>query len=328
MGEADLAARLASFIAAQVDVRGTVEIGALARVRGGSSSQIWAFQARWRGAGGDEARDLVLRSGADNSFAAQDRADEFAVLRALEAHTPLTPRVFWRDLDGAAFGAPAMIMERRSGAAHRRLLARASAAEARALGEGLIDLMASVHAAPRAAFEGIAPHLGAASQVAFFDAEIRRVELEPMPELRLAAWRLMDMLPAQERVVLTHGDFRPANVLVEAGRITALLDWEFAHLGDPLADLGWYLTPYYEGEHLVPGVWGEADVIARYEARASVRVDAGALRFWKLFAMFRLAAMRLAALAWAAQGDTSRMIASADALIAPLLRFISEETAS
>ncbi len=39
--------------------------------------------------------------------------------------------------------------------------------------------------------------------------------------------------------VLVHGDFGPQNVLIEHDRITALVDWEFAHIGQPVEDLAW-----------------------------------------------------------------------------------------
>ncbi|MGY4101947.1 phosphotransferase family protein [Nocardia sp. R16R-3T] len=51
-------------------------------------------------------------------------------------------------------------------------------------------------------------------------------------------------VPRQQRSVITHGDYRLSNLLVESGRITAVLDWELAALGDPLADLAWLLDDW------------------------------------------------------------------------------------
>lgn len=66
----------------------------------------------------------------------------------------------------------------------------------------------------------------------------------PLPELdRVADW-LEANLPETERTTVVHGDYRLGNVMFAASvppRLTAVLDWEMATIGDPLADLG-YLT--------------------------------------------------------------------------------------
>ena len=49
--------------------------------------------------------------------------------------------------------------------------------------------------------------------------------------------------PGVHPPVLVHADFKPGNILLDGDRITALLDWELAHLGDPLEDLGWVTQP-------------------------------------------------------------------------------------
>ena len=45
--------------------------------------------------------------------------------------------------------------------------------------------------------------------------------------------------PEAERISIVHGDLRFGNLLHDEGRLTALLDWEMVHLGDPVEDLGW-----------------------------------------------------------------------------------------
>ncbi|MGW5106107.1 phosphotransferase family protein [Nocardia sp. NPDC004123] len=56
--------------------------------------------------------------------------------------------------------------------------------------------------------------------------------------------RLQTGIPTQARTVLTHGDLRLANVLIDEGTVTAVLDWELCTLGDPLADLAWLLDDW------------------------------------------------------------------------------------
>ncbi|WP_082469025.1 phosphotransferase family protein [Sciscionella sediminilitoris] len=56
--------------------------------------------------------------------------------------------------------------------------------------------------------------------------------------------RLAARMPAQQRTVIVHGDYRLSNLLVEAGKVTAVLDWELCTLGDPLADLAWLVDDW------------------------------------------------------------------------------------
>ena len=61
----------------------------------------------------------------------------------------------------------------------------------------------------------------------------------PVPMIDFA-WRwLRDHLPEQPRTTLVHGDFRNGNLMVAPDGVNAVLDWELAHIGDPVRDLGW-----------------------------------------------------------------------------------------
>jgi aminoglycoside phosphotransferase (APT) family kinase protein len=98
--------------------------------------------------------------------------------------------------------------------------------------------------------------------------------------------------PAPARQCLVHGDFRPANVLVDDGRITVLLDWELAHRGDPADDLGWYTCSIYRGEHFPEG-WSVGDFLARYVKRGGTEPEPERLRFWQVLSVFRLTVIAL-----------------------------------
>lgn len=59
---------------------------------------------------------------------------------------------------------------------------------------------------------------------------------------------MSEHLPVAERVVVLHGDYRYGNFLFDGGRITGILDWELAHLGDPAEDLMWPFRPFRRRE--------------------------------------------------------------------------------
>lgn len=162
--------------------------------------------------------------------------------------------------------------------------------------------------------------LPAEHELTRWEQQLDAVELEPQPALRIAAaWLREHLPPAPRRLVLVHGDFRPANVLVRDGRLAVLLDWELAHLGDPLDDLGWYTTPLYAREHFIPDAWTNDHFLRRYTELAGIEVPAGALHFWQVLSTFRLAVIALTGVrAFVTQGS-DRPAAPADGVIRQVL---------
>jgi aminoglycoside phosphotransferase (APT) family kinase protein len=102
----------------------------------------------------------------------------------------------------------------------------------------------------------------------------------------LAFELLRERFPGEpERLVLCHGDFGEGNFLVEDGRVSALLDWEFAHLGDPHDDLAWITVRALMFGHALPGF--DALVRAHYAPAAGVRLSQERLRYWQAVTVLR-----------------------------------------
>jgi aminoglycoside phosphotransferase (APT) family kinase protein len=111
--------------------------------------------------------------------------------------------------------------------------------------------------------------------------------------------RLAAGVPPQQHAGIVHGDFRLGNTICgEDGRIRAVLDWELATLGDPLADLGWLLTWWVEpGEpgttvtgpaappSVLPGFPTRQWMTSRYEAGSGA--DLSRIGFYIAFANWR-----------------------------------------
>jgi len=111
----------------------------------------------------------------------------------------------------------------------------------------------------------------------------------PQPMIDYTARWLLDHLPAAPRTALVHNDFRNGNIMVGPKGVVAVLDWELAHLGDPMRDLGWICTNSWRfGRRELPvGGFGEyADLFAGYEAESGIRVDSEHVRFWEVFGSF------------------------------------------
>jgi aminoglycoside phosphotransferase (APT) family kinase protein len=106
------------------------------------------------------------------------------------------------------------------------------------------------------------------------------------PIIALGLKWLENNCPPEVEPVLNHGDYRMGNLLVEGSRLTGVLDWEIAHLGDPHEDLAfgcmavWRFARY---DRPALGLGSIEDYIAAYEAEAGVTIDPARFRFWTIY---------------------------------------------
>jgi aminoglycoside phosphotransferase (APT) family kinase protein len=176
----------------------------------------------------------------------------------------------------------------------------------RRIGEELIDTLAALHALDPAKV-GLADFGKAqgfiARQVKRFTGQIEQSKTREVPELEELGRRLAAAIPPASDEGIVHGDYRLDNcVLSDDGHIAAVLDWEMATLGDPLADLGMQImywadtspgaTPGAPGISsnsvtALPGFLSRSDAIARYEKKSGR--DLSNLDFYVVLAFFKLA---------------------------------------
>lgn len=280
------------------DVLGT-QLGAgtrvlnLSRLAGGASYETWAFDA-WAGGDPTDVRELVLRREVEQSVLQLPLDREFELLGILHARGVRVARPLVHVARSTAESA-FMITDRVPGTDVRKHLAREGVADRRALGRELVAAQVSIHQAVRAG--DAAEVLGTAPDEDPVAVEIDRWErivvedtLDPQPLLRAGLGWLRAHAVTPQWIGLVHGDFK-ANNLLHGGRgLAAVLDWELAHLGDPVEDLGWTMLWRTEWD-LVGGLLSEAEYVAVYEELAGVAVDPDALTFWRLFALVKLAAV-------------------------------------
>jgi aminoglycoside phosphotransferase (APT) family kinase protein len=111
----------------------------------------------------------------------------------------------------------------------------------------------------------------------------------PQPMIDYTARWLLANLPENFTPSLVHNDFRNGNVMVDETGVVAVLDWEVAHIGDPMRDLGWMLTHSWRfGRAELPvGGFGQIeDLFAGYESISGKKVDPEAVKFWQVFGSF------------------------------------------
>ncbi len=111
----------------------------------------------------------------------------------------------------------------------------------------------------------------------------------PQPMIDYAGRWLNDHVPSDFTPALVHNDFRNGNVMFSPQGVVAVLDWEVAHIGDPMRDLGWICTNSWRfGRSDLPvGGFGHYDdLFAGYEAVTGVPVDRDRVHFWEVFGSF------------------------------------------
>jgi aminoglycoside phosphotransferase (APT) family kinase protein len=288
-------------------VAADVEIGPLKRYTVGFSWITFGFTADWREAGHRVARDLILRVGPPSGIFAPYRASpEFLTLQSLAGSAVPVPRAYWYGDDSDALGAPFFVCEFVKGDAPVPWTADGGPAFDETmrlnLGHQFVAALAALHnfawrAAPVAAIAGATdPNQTAASQIAFWEERMRRWSTRRHPMLEWALIWFRAHAPKAATISVVHGDYRIGNFLALDGRISAILDWELVHLGDPMEDLGWICLQAWRGRsphmcHLLT----RDELRQKYETLTGATVDPAALHYWEVFGTFKLAVMHLGA---------------------------------
>ncbi len=302
----------------------------LVNISAGRSRENWSFDLSWELDNQRCHESLVLRRDPAGGLVETDRSREFGILRALEASDVPSPAARWLDAQGTWFGRPSLIMHREAGLCDYYVLTGSRPlAERRSLADQFCALLARVHGVD---WKGIGldgtledPGAGAAeATLDHWESVLRRDQLEAYPELELALQRLRRNPPLAAERVLVHGDFKPGNALLEGDRIVALLDWELAHLGDPVEDLGWMTQPLRQREHVIPGVWEAADILRRYESATGRAVDPAGVRWWNIFATFRTAVMQVSGLRSFLEGRSSEPYRPTAKVLRTLLEYVDD----
>lgn len=305
-----------------------ITLDGLVRSAGGLSRENWSFDATWTDDAGAHSHRLMLMRDASGTLLHTERAREFAVLEALAGTAVPAPRVFWMDEAGRWLGTPSVVMERMPGHCDYMVLNGSRPLESRLmLAQAFTRLMADIHAVDWRA-HGLEARLGrpggqpSVHELAHWEAEYHKARLEPHPELDyMLAW-LKRHAPEAEAVVLVHGDFKPGNALVEGDHITAKLDWETAHLGDPLEDLGWVTNPVRRREHQIPGHWERRQIVEAYRALTGHSVREADLLWWNLFSCWKLSVMQLTAVAEFVAGRYNRVFQTPSWLYRPMFQMM------
>jgi len=266
------------------------ELTALDRLPGGASRESWLVRVRHHGT----EETLVLRCDPPGHVIESSREGEAALLDAAAAAGVPVPRVRWVERDASVLGAPFFVMDFVEGETIGKRLVRDPAFEhARTeLPEQIARALARIHAIdvglPALAFLARSGTGRTPAQIELerYRDVLRSMAPEPHPVLELAIRWLGLRIPRPEAPALVHGDFRIGNVIVGQEGLRAVLDWELAHVGDPLEDLGWFCVRSWRfgNDHQPAGGLCDRERFVRaYEEARGARVDRAAVRWWEIY---------------------------------------------
>ncbi|MBC5809512.1 MAG: phosphotransferase family protein [Candidatus Eremiobacteraeota bacterium] len=252
----------------------------LRMLAGGASQESWGFDAAF---GDGERLALVMRRdmGGVLTLLTLPRDVEFAVLSAAYDAGVIVARPYFRPAQIA--GKPAFFVAFVEGeTVGRRIVADPAIAAMRSvLVRQLAEALAAIH---RLDYRGpalarfVPPNDGSTPfgrELARLYAELDSIE-EAHPALELVLRYLTLHAPPPGETVFLHGDFRMGNVIVGASGLRAVLDWEFAHAGDPHEELAWFCVRAWRfGNDALEagGIASREEWLAAYEIASGRRLD-------------------------------------------------------
>jgi aminoglycoside phosphotransferase (APT) family kinase protein len=263
----------------------------LSRISGGASRETYRFEAVTEGA----RAPLILRRDPPGSLIETDRRMEFLAIQSFAGKGVAAPQALALEIDGAELERPFFIMGQvLGGMAGSPFAADPFGAHAEAMGQQFFAALGRIAREPIDALPilEVAPPIDPQEcwrrELDYWAGVIDADEQHPQPIVRAAIRRLRRKppQPPTKRCVV-HGDYRMGNFLHDgAGKLIAVLDWEMAHLGDPLEDLGWAINPLWsrEDDPRVSGMLPLDEGLRVWREASGLEIDPEALKWWSLFA--------------------------------------------
>jgi len=254
----------------------------LLRLTGGSSSESWSFDMECN----DTRHELILRRAPRGKERSPiEKKTEARLLQlAAEKDVPVPKVLFVLDEEDDI--GPGYVMERIAGETiPRKILRDEEYAEARPLmARQSGEIIARIHTIE---LDALSPLDRSPVEKLLENYRMMFDQFNShSPVFEFALRWLGDHIPERSETSLVHGDFRNGNLVVGPEGIRAILDWELAHVGDPMEDLGWLCVNSWRFGNIdkpVGGFGDREDLFAGYEAVSGKPVDPDIVHYWEVF---------------------------------------------
>lgn len=257
------------------------------RIFGGASRETYKIEVK-----GDTVERLILRVTQDSSLIETEQETEYLAYSAFQNSAVPVPHLLDMSEDKNILGAPFMLMKELKGEAASPFTPDVYSPNEKKLGYQFWSILGEIAKKDinKDIFETLAEELSSPSWKNELDKWVKvihedSISIEPILE---AGIRTLYRNPPKEpeRLSIVHGDYRSGNFLFLNDQITGILDWEMAHIGNPLEDLGWALSPIWSWQDRKrPGyLIQKEEALKAWESSSNIKVDPVELKWWELFA--------------------------------------------
>ena len=259
------------------------------RVFGGASRET--FRILVKDETGSEEK-LILRRTQESSLIETSQSTEYLAYSAYQGTSVPVPAMIDINEDEEALGAPFMLMQQLDGVAASPFTPDAYSPHEEELGQQFWSILGEI--AKKDIKDDFINQFDNATEDPCWKKELDKwvtvikedsISIEPILE---AGIRKLYKKPPKEpsKKSLVHGDYRNGNFLFNENKITGILDWEMAHIGDPLEDLGWALSPIWSWQDPSKPAYliDRQASLSVWESSSGLAIDKNDLKWWELFA--------------------------------------------
>lgn len=264
------------------EILGMNAVEDLVRLSGGASRETWSLT----GLDGEGARLPIIVQRQSRPAPERPMDREAAVVRAAGSVGVPVPSVLAASARDDRLKAGFMAVSRVEGETIARRIQRDDqfAVARQALPGQFGTALARLHTLPPEAVPGL-------ERIDLFEQYRNVLDLsgQAHPAFELAFRWLGEHRPPTTRTTVVHGDFRLGNVIVDANGLAAVIDWELAHVGDPMEDLGWVCVKAWRfgSKPPVAGIGEYEQLFAAYEAESGISVDPEIVHWWEVLGTLR-----------------------------------------
>ncbi len=314
---------IAAYLAPRLGAEGTVKVTHLLSIPGGASRETWMFKAACICGGARQSQEFILRKDPPASLLETDRKAEYAFYSAFHGTSVPVPVMRWLELDPSILDGSFFIMERIKGGQtnQRAVLEPRYQSVAGEIAANMYRTLGRIATFDWGETElpSLTPVPTAENawsmQLDHWERVIDENELSPQPIARAAIrWLRANPPPPAQRISVVHGDYRVGNVMyTDEGSIIGVLDWEMAHLGDPLEDLAWSFNESWQWakDGRAGGIVSPKVATTTWCAESGLAADPEAVHWWWLFNDVKCQAIWLTGARSFQEGRTRELIIAA-----------------
>ena len=283
----DLSNKFISYYSSLVDK--DISLLSFERIFGGASRETYKIRIKDQF---NNEEKLILRRTQESSLIETSQSTEYLAYSAYQDTSVPVPLMIDINEDQEILGAPFMLMQQLDGVAASPFTPNVYSPNEQKLGEQFWSILGEIAKKDIAddfinQFDNTEANPCWKKELDKWVGVIREDSISVEPILEAGIRKLYGNAPKEsKKKSLVHGDYRNGNFLFLEDRITGILDWEMAHIGEPLEDLAWALSPIWSWQDQEKPAYliARQEALSIWEKASGLTIDENDLKWWELFA--------------------------------------------